>query len=192
MRDADVRAAVLRALAEQHQGDDDTRIVEEMGIWSGSVRIDVAVINGRLTGYELKSDRDTLERLPAQAELYSRVFDEVSLVVGASHASKALGIIPAWWGVIVATERSGEVQLEKVRDPQRNPAPDPLLIARLLWRSEALAVLEARGLARGWRSKSAPQLHERLATVLSEAEISDAVRTALKQREGWLGQAVGH
>jgi hypothetical protein len=68
-----------------------------MGIWSGSVRIDVAVINGELTGYELKSDRDTLERLPLQAELYSRVFDRLILVVGKRHAKKAIEHIPEWW-----------------------------------------------------------------------------------------------
>jgi hypothetical protein len=190
MRDADVRAAVRQMLTEQHAGDDDTKIVEEMGIWSGSVRIDVAVINGRLTGYELKSDRDTLDRLPAQAELYSRVFDEVCLVVGARHAGKARRIVPRWWGVMVATVRKGEVRLQLVREGKPNPAPDPLLVARLLWRSEALAILEARGMAKGWRSKSAPQVHAHLASVLSQAELSDAVRAALKARQGWLGESV--
>jgi hypothetical protein len=60
MRDRDVRAALLRRLSSDYADDADTRIVEEMGVWSGSVRIDVAVINGELSGYELKSDRDTL------------------------------------------------------------------------------------------------------------------------------------
>ncbi len=190
MRDLDVRAAVRRMLADEHVADDDTRIVEEMGIWSGSARIDVAVINGRLTGYELKSDRDTLDRLPAQAELYSRVFDEVCLVVGSRHVGKARRMIPRWWGVTVAKNVKGEVRLEPVRDCKLNPAPDPLLVARLLWRAEALAALETLDLGQGWRSKSAPELHQRLANSLTFPELSSVVRAALKARSGWLGKPV--
>jgi hypothetical protein len=48
MRDSDVRAAVRRKLREKYGHDPGTRIVEEMGFWSGSVRIDIAVINGEL------------------------------------------------------------------------------------------------------------------------------------------------
>jgi len=66
MRDSDVRRAVKASLGAEYAHDADTRMVEEMGVWSGSVRIDIAIINGALTGYELKSDRDTLERLPRQ------------------------------------------------------------------------------------------------------------------------------
>ena len=39
MRDSDVRAALRRRLEIQHAGDDNTLDVEQMGIWSGSVRI---------------------------------------------------------------------------------------------------------------------------------------------------------
>src|SRR4051812_15627734 len=89
MRDSDVRKALKERLHTQHVDDPHTVILEEMGVWSGSVRIDVAVINGELNGYELKSDRDTLERLPLQADIYSRVFDRLELVVGQRHATKA-------------------------------------------------------------------------------------------------------
>src|SRR6266851_6542601 len=104
MRDQDVRQALRDKLQDQYAYDPDTRIVEEMGVWSGSVRIDVAVINGELTGYELKSDRDTLERLPVQADLYSRVFDRLTLVVARRHAQKARDCIPKWWGIVVAEQ----------------------------------------------------------------------------------------
>ncbi len=191
MRDRDVRVALRRILDAEHLNDADTRIVEEMGIWSGTVRIDMAVINGRLTGYELKSDRDTLERLPTQAELYSKVFDEVCLVVGSKHAGRARRIIPRWWGVVVATSSKGGVALERVRECKPNPAPDPLLVARLLWRDEALAALKDINLDRGYRSKSVAALHERLATSVPFADLSAIVRTALKRRDGWLGKSVG-
>lgn len=190
MRDYDVRLALRQMLSEEHAGNNDTRIVEEMGIWSGSARIDLAVINGRLIGYELKSDSDTLDRLPAQAELYSRVFDEVCLVVGKRHARHARQIVPSWWGMIIAEGGTGGVELRRTRKGRTNPKPDTLLVARLLWRDEALEALESRGLAKGLRSKPAPELHQKLST-LPYQELSDLVRTALKRRVGWLRQTVG-
>ncbi len=191
MRDADVRSAVLHGLALQHANDPDTRVVQEMGVWSGSVRIDVAVINGELCGFELKSDRDTLERLPAQAELYSRVFDRVTLVVGSKHQGKARRVIPRWWGVIEATAAPEGVRLMLRREAQRNPNPDPVMLARLLWRDEALVALEGLGAADGVRSKSASAVHQRLAESVTVAQLSAIVRDTLKARTGWLGQAFG-
>src|ERR1700685_1087145 len=104
LRDTDVRRALLHRLEVQDSGDNATRIVGEMGVGAGSVRIDIAVINGELSGFELKSDRDTLDRLPLQAELYSKVFDRVTLVCGERHAAKATQLVPAWGGITVANE----------------------------------------------------------------------------------------
>lgn len=191
MRDSDIRTAVRERLHREHASDPDTKIVEEMGIWAGSVRIDVAVINGELCGYELKSDRDTLERLPAQADLYSKVFDRVSLVVGEKHLSKARAQVPRWWGIVVARSRKGEIELVDKRTAKTNPKPDAMLIARLLWKGEALLILEQRGIARGYRSKSIDVIHRKLVSEVPIEELSAFVRAALKGRRDWLGQVIG-
>ena len=57
MRDIDVRVAVRQSLADRHLGDNETLILEEMGVWSGSVRIDIAVINGLMHGLNSKAQR---------------------------------------------------------------------------------------------------------------------------------------
>jgi hypothetical protein len=177
-------------LSVQYASDPNTKIVEEMGIWSGSVRIDVAVINGELSGYELKSDRDTLERLPLQADLYSRVFDRLALVVGRRHAKKGRDHIPKWWGIVVAeqTEVHG-ILLTLEREAQRNPTPDPYLVAKLLWKQEALGVLDQYGLAKGWRARDVNEIHRRLVTELDFPMLSAEVRKVLKERDGWLKQS---
>lgn len=189
MRDIDVRAAMRLRLGRKHAGDASTRIVEEMGIWGGAVRVDVAVINGELTGYELKSARDTLVRLPAQANLYNQVFDRVTLVTAENHLEPALAEIPSWWGIIIArTAKQGPVQLIQNRKTKRNPSLDALQIARLLWRDEAISVLTSVNSRKGYRSASAEILAERLAAELSLPDLRLAVRTCLKLRSGWLGQ----
>jgi hypothetical protein len=189
MRDADVRKAVRTMLDAQHAGDDHTRIVEEMGVWSGSVRIDIAVINGELHGFELKSARDTLDRLPKQAALYNEVFDRVTLVVASKHANKATAAVPQWWGICVADGSADtELRLNHARASETNPDLKPIQLARLLWRAEAIEILTAKNLVRGFRSKGAEILAERLAIVLSKDDLRFEVRSALKRRNNWLGQ----
>jgi hypothetical protein len=177
-------------LVADYHGDETTSIVEEMGLWSGSVRIDIAVINGKLSGFELKSDKDNLNRLPLQAEIYSKVFDAVTLVVGSKHAAQAWKHIPEWWGVMVATQSGSVVSLEPIREAKKNPSPDPYLVAQLLWKDEAIAVLDAHGSADGWRSKRVRAIHERLAHELPFEELAASVRVALKQRDQWLRQVM--
>jgi hypothetical protein len=54
-----IREALKRHLNHLHAGDAKLRIIEELGVEHGAARIDIAVINGVLHGYEIKSDRDT-------------------------------------------------------------------------------------------------------------------------------------
>ena len=195
MRDQDVRRAVRRQLDAKYGHDPKSRIVEEMGIWSGSVRIDLAVINGELCGYELKSDRDTLQRLPFQAALYSKVFDRVELIVGSRHAEHAAKLVPDWWRVTIASMVGDQVKLKMLRNRpgRRNRNVDPLLVAQLLWKNEALAILESRCAARGYKGKRIREIHGRLAEVLTTEELRHEVRAALKQRPAeWLGQQASH
>ncbi len=191
MRDADVRSAICDYLVELHAGDRDTMIIEEMGIWAGAVRIDVAVINGEMHGFELKSASDTLGRLPSQRELYDRVFDRVTLVVADKHQSKAMSIVPEWWGVITAFEEDGKVELQPFREAALNPGVDPLQMARLLWRDEALDCLARFGGTKGFKSATAEKLAKEISERLSIEHLCEEVRTVLKRRPNWLRQVLG-
>ena len=186
MRDLDVRAALRRRLTVEHVDEfNRVRVVEELGIY-GEVRVDVAVLADEMIGYELKSARDTLKRLPKQVEWYSRVLDHAHIVVADNHLSEALTIIPAWWGCTVATTlKDGTVVLQDERAAQQNPCIDSQTLALLLWRSEVLAALEERGLDRGYRSKARGEMTRRLAEALTLTELRDLVRETLKTREGW-------
>lgn len=189
MRDRDVRRALLDLLQDQHRGDAGTIILEEMGIWAGTARIDVAVVNGELTGFELKSERDTLARLPDQAEIYGLVFDRVYLVTTEKHLRKANVIIPSWWGsLVVRPHIDGSLDITERRKGRLNPKIDPRILAKLLWREEALFILNKHGLDAGFRSKSAGVLHDRLAERLDITTLRNSVRRALKERSSWLGQ----
>jgi hypothetical protein len=182
MRDSDVRRAVKNWLGAEYAHDPDSYIVEEMGVWSGTVRIDIAVINGALSGYELKSDRDTLERLPHQRDIYGHVFDYLHLIVGKRHTQEAEKLLPTWWGIRIAVVEDNEIKLTPYREPSLNPLPNSYLIAELLSKDEAVRVLTSFGMDKGWRSKKIRLIHERLASELPLDVLKQQVRSILKLR----------
>lgn len=189
MRDRDVRDALWQKLEAEHAGTPDTLMMDEVGLCHGDVRVDVFVANGELCGFEIKSDRDTLERLPRQIEAYSDALDKATIVVGERHAEKVRPMVRPWWGITVATSTAdGEVVLRREREAQMNPELSPVAVAELLWRDEALALLERLNQAKGIRSKPRLVLYSKLAEVLSIKELREEVRSQLKRRN-WRSDA---
>lgn len=184
MRDVDVRRVLRRELKNQHRGDG-SLIIEELGICQGEVRIDVAVVNGSISGFEIKSDVDTLARLVPQMTAYNRILDYAHLVTGERHLEKALAILPAWWGVTTAHRQGRRVVLEPVRNAEPNAAPEARATVELLWREEALAELDARGLARGLSRASRTTLWDMLAAEVGPDELRAVVRERVKTRGYW-------
>lgn len=185
MRDSDIRSHLWGVLEARHMGDDDTLMLNELSLAHGTTRIDLAVINGEMQGYELKSDRDTLERLSKQSEIYSKILDRVTLVLGESHYEQALVQVPTWWGISVVTMRGDEVQAEEVRPALQNVSQYPIAVAQLLWREEAIKLLEDKDAAKGVRSKPREAVYERLCQVVSLYELKEYVRRTLKDRHNW-------
>ncbi len=185
MIDSDIRAVLLTNFGQEFGNDPNTMIVEELGLCQGEARVDVAVINGTLQGFEIKSDRDTLRRRPGQMNIYNRSLDFVTLVVGSKHLSKSLEIIPKWWGVTCVQQRNKKLIMDAIRPHKANPAPDPEAIVQLIWRNEALEVLRRRNLHKGYLSKKKWILWERIIEKLPIEQLRREVRAILKSRQNW-------
>lgn len=182
LSDADVRPALRAHLRASYLHDPSTVVVEELGLCRGQVRVDLAVVNGILHGYEIKSDRDSLRRLRGQVDFYGRVLDRATLVVGARHQYEVLDLIPEWWGVLLAQPERRGFGFKTVRRGQRNPARDARALVELLWLDDALALLEERDAARGVRGKPRRIVWDRVCEHFKVEEIAAAVRTHLKAR----------
>lgn len=192
MRDLDIRAALHDELSALHRHDPNTLVIHELGLCEGLVRVDLAVVNGALAGYEIKSERDTLDRLPAQEAVYSRAFDIVTIVADREHLERVRDMIPSWWGIMVAEPeradaeaRPARVVLSEVRPASVNPNVDATAVVQLLWRDEALAILRARGADRGVRTKPRSALWARLTETVPLQDLQALVRAALRARESW-------
>ena len=90
-----IRIALKSRYLRRHQGRDDVLMIDELGLAHARGRVDLAVFNGHLHGYEIKSAGDTLDRLPRQLAIYSGTLQKLSVVVATRHLEAAATIVPA-------------------------------------------------------------------------------------------------
>jgi hypothetical protein len=181
-----LRDAVKSIILADYAQDPNTLIVDELGLRHGVARVDIAVVNGSIHGFELKSDRDNLKRLPHQIQIYNSVLDKVTLVVDVRHVDKAIKLVPAWWGVTIAKNKDfARIDFETVQSPTSNPSLDPISVCKLLWREEALNLLEEFDAAVPVRHKPRAAIYVRLAEVVDLETIQRRVRHQLKSRTAW-------
>ncbi|MDF7641311.1 sce7726 family protein [Bifidobacterium sp. ESL0784] len=185
--DSDIRRATWKMIENQSSlMTPDVKILDELDI-CGEVRADIAVINGHLTGYELKSESDNLDRLPRQIEYYSKVMDYCNLVVAPNHLEQSLEMLPGFWGIYVArTSQRGNVFLRKYRSAHTNKTRvDPYSVVQFLWKDEALDVLRQYGLSKGLYNRQRSYIWERIVQNFTLSQIRLIVRIKLKDRQNW-------
>jgi len=119
--------------------------VYEFCVSRANERADVGVFGTTIDGFEIKTERDTLKRLPQQAAAYSGVFDRRHAVLACRQVDKALETLPPWLGVQVIDEGPS---FSLLRPAGRNNSVDPETLIRLLWRDEVYAAPCELGLPR--------------------------------------------
>ena len=186
LKDNDIREVLLGELCNRHSDDDETKIVNEMGVLHGQSRVDVAVINGILHGYEIKSESDNLVRLPSQINDYNLVFDRMTIVVQRNYLGNVREMVPKWWGIMLITRRNQEINLREIRRGRINPGVDPFALSHLLWRDEALNILKERDLHKGYLSKPRKEIYQRLIECLEIQDLRKCISKQLRSREQWL------
>lgn len=186
MKDRDIRIILMAELNRRYTKDANTLVMEEFGVKNGAARIDLVVVNHVIHGYEIKSDLDSLSRLPEQVRVFSSVVDLMTLVIGYRHAYNALKIVPEWWGVRLAEKKErGGVVLTSARLPHSNPAVNLQAVVALLWRDEALNILEKMGAADGVRSKARTEIYRRLVQISEPDYLRSMIRQQLRSRKEW-------
>lgn len=112
---------------------------------AGNSKADVVVLNGTATAYEIKSERDSLQRLTGQLADYRSVFAGVNVVTSPAQANSVLRIAPDDVGIIVLSPR---FRLQVVREAANLPERTcPLEILATLRVGEATEVLSELDIA---------------------------------------------
>lgn len=180
MRDYDIRNLLKEFHLLKYKNDGKSKVVEEFTITSAGARIDLAVINSRLHGFEIKSASDTLSRLPTQMKAYAKVFDYVSVVTEGKHYESLCNALPEWVGIYVCTNN----KIRRIRKEALNTERSSFNIAKLLWKDELIDVLKTAQIPYSRKERSW-QLCELIEKHMSPDQISKHVRDKLKKRTDW-------
>jgi len=186
MNDREIRQNFHRKKLRRQHAQKNILVIDELGLNHGKCRADIAVVNGHLIGYEIKSDNDSLRRLEEQVRAYNSVFDRVSIIVGDRYINSIQNYIPHWWGVIVSVRGpKGAVNFNTIRNAQTNKNVVPISLARLLWRNEAEEILRQKKLPSRILRQPRAVLYKHLAEKLNVCELRKFIREYFKKRKNW-------
>ena len=183
MLDKDIREPLFDYLDERYGK---VRTIEEKII--GKSRADVlAIVEGEIIGFEIKSDNDTYARLKRQIKDYEHFCNRCYVVVGESHIHVSEHI-PDYWGIIVVNNENVIVDRDAAQCPKVKIFDQLDLVDRdaaqcpkvkifdqldLLWRNELSNIQEKEGLPK-LANKRRREIYQRLIRDISET-----------YRQGW-------
>ncbi len=183
MQDSDIRKVLHSHLKKENKSIKDTIIIDELDLCSGLSRIDVAVINGVIHGYEIKSEEDTLKRLPLQMNYYNKSLEKISVATNRVHLKEIKMFVPKWWGLILVDDDKKR-KLKEIRKARNNPRVESKSLLQLLWKEELFYITQKYDV-RVNRSSNKKVLQENIASALELETISQEVRSTLKSRQNW-------
>ena len=173
MTESEIRAALIAKLTSTPAGKG-ASFIQEMFLDGFARRADLVVANGKLAAFEIKSERDTLDRLEGQLSSYLRFFEQVTIVCAEKHVDGVKARVPEHVGI---TTVSHALKLTNVRLPRRVDLPIEAWLS-FIPIDELRKVVRANGLdASGGRE----QLVSRAST-LSARNVREAALTYLKGR----------
>jgi hypothetical protein len=176
--DRHIRQALKTTLRKQ---DSTAAIIDEMPLLRGRGRADLAFVNGKLCGYEIKSEADSLIRLGMQTENYEAVFELNTIVAAKKHLGLARSRIPQTWGIIEAKIINGQIQLHEHRRARPNHKLCNSALTRLLWKEECLLILRKNAISVR-PNASVLEIWNRVET-MDTKYLCGEVRAALKRRQ---------
>lgn len=186
MNDLEIRQNFHRKKLHRQHAHKDTLVIDELGLNHGENRADIAVINRHFVGYEIKSNNDSLSRLEEQIKSYNTIFDKACIVVGDRYIKTIHNYIPPWWGIIMASKsNSAIVSFDVIRKADMNKSIDPISIARLLWRNEALEILEQKQISSRIFRQPRAILYQSIVDMLNIDELRKTVKNFLTKRKNW-------
>lgn len=177
--DKDMREALF-SYFEDNYGK--IRFLEEFRM--GKSRADAVMISEQgLTGFELKSDKDSLVRLKRQMKDYDKFYDYNYIVVGHHYEQKIADVVPEYWGIIKVFENDNEkIEVEVIRESKINDAKVLRNQLTFLWREELIKIIRAYKLG-AVSGKNKSKLSTAIYSKLDEQTVRKELVYALMERE---------
>jgi hypothetical protein len=184
--DAEIRKAFHHLRLSSYHKCPNTIVIDELGLAHGKNRIDIAVVNGCIHGFEIKSSRDNLSRLPEQLAVYSKTLEKLSIISAPNHFDAVMQMSPDWCGLILVEKGiRGGIKFKTIRRADKNPSVDLIALSHLLWRKEAIELLKELGAGGKELNGSRLKLYTQLSELVSTKELTGRIKKQFMRRENW-------
>jgi len=172
----ELRALVIERLLSTGHAGGDAVLTSEMVVDNWKRRADLVLSNGRLWGFELKSDRDSLTRLSGQVHSFTRHVEKLIVVAAEGFESRVPDLLSNGVGLWIVTSNGALVERvrPKTRQLSKAAAMSHLSVADL---RRILSVSDYSPPASALRADLL-----RMARALPAEVLSDAARQAIKRR----------
>jgi len=151
----------------------------------GKNKADIVILNGTSSAYEIKSERDKLDRLEGQINSYLKVFARVNIIAGENHLEEIKNKTSEEVGILLLNNR---YRISIIRKSiERKDRIEPQTLFESLRRNEQIEILRQFGVA----PPDVPntQLHEVLKEKFSKlppAQLHDVTINTLKKTRSLL------
>lgn len=135
-----IKHALIRHLHTSGKLENAT-LINEFVVGNWSRRVDLVLANGRLCAYEVKSELDSLRRLPGQITTYLKYFDKVSVVTVPKFVRSVKDIVPPQVEILLAEYDGDSIAVTVARRGKANNVQDLKALASLLRKDELQKVL---------------------------------------------------
>lgn len=176
--EAYVKAAVIERLIGTGAVNGDAVLISEMAVGDWTRRADIVLANGKLVGFEIKSEADSLSRLQGQLSAFSSIFELFYVVAAARFTDRAEQMIPDGIGLWIAEGGQHVTLCERKRARFHKLDVDAAL--SLMTANDIRRLLAANGI-NGLRDASRRRLEE-LARPLPIKDLTSAARESVKVR----------
>jgi transcriptional regulator NrdR family protein len=155
-------------------------LINELVVANWSRRADIAVANGKLHAFEIKSDVDNLRRLDGQVTTYLDQFDKVTVVTTSRYADPVLEMMPEQVEVWEARPSRDGVDFKVVRRGKTQLIKCKSALLRFLTKEEMLAIVRKKKISGTFDTKKS--LTHLIEANLSVKDIRECVLDSLKKR----------
>ncbi|WP_085647973.1 MULTISPECIES: sce7726 family protein [unclassified Pseudomonas] len=142
IKEKEIKAALIDWLEAKGMVQDAV-IINEMVVANWTRRADIAIANGRLYGFEIKSEADSLKRLPGQIESFSNHFDKVTIVAASKFINQVKEEYPSEIGILEAYRIQGTVKIKQVRAGKLIEIKDHASLGNLITKLELSRILKS-------------------------------------------------
>jgi len=185
MKDFEIRRSLHQDFLSEYNDISESLIIDELKVCNGNAIMDVAIVNGALIGFEIKSPYDNLSRLRTQMLYYNKVFDYITIVTSNKHINGVIKEVPYWWGIWVVEKNKQEIKKIQIRTAIPNENIEAFSVAQFLWKIEIIDLINKRRLDNKYKNKRKWIQWQYLADSLELTDLKNEIRTYLKSRVDW-------